>query len=177
MQPSESSLRRRRVLLTGLGLLFSAWAAGPALALNQPQGAVVLTISGQLKKPNRDGRALFDMEMLAALPQHSITQTTPWYPGPRKFSGPLLRDVLAAAGAEGRSVEAVALNDYKVTIPMSDLQQHAVLLARLIDDQPMSLRDKGPLFIVYPFASDASLRSSIYYSRSAWQLKLLEVRP
>ena len=37
------------------------------------------------------------MAMLAGLPQHSFTTHTPWHNGPRKFTGPLLRDVLAAS--------------------------------------------------------------------------------
>lgn len=165
-----ASLSRRRWLLS------SAALAAPAWALEPPAEAVVLSISGKLNRPNREGRALFDMAMLAALPQHSITQRTPWYPGPRKFTGPLLREVLAAAGAQGQSIEAIAINDYRVTIPMEDCQQHAVLLARLMDDKPMPLRDKGPLFIIYPFDDDVRLRSSVYYSRCAWQLKALDIR-
>jgi hypothetical protein len=38
----------------------------------------------------------------------------------------------------------------------------------------MPVRDKGPLFIVYPYDSDTRLQSQTYYSRSAWQVcKLL----
>ena len=59
---------------------------------------------------------------------------------------------------------------------MEDAQEHGVILARLLDDQPMPLRDKGPLFIMYPFDSQTKLRSSIYYSRSIWQLKSLDIR-
>jgi hypothetical protein len=40
----------------------------------------------------------------------------------------------------------------------------------------MAVRDKGPLFIVYPFDSRSDLRSERYYSRSAWQLRALEVK-
>jgi hypothetical protein len=50
-----------------------------------------------------------------------------------------------------------------------------VLLARLLDDEPMAVRDKGPLFIVYPFDAKSELRNALYYSRSAWQLKSIEV--
>jgi hypothetical protein len=50
-----------------------------------------------------------------------------------------------------------------------------VLLARLLDDRPMAVRDKGPLFIIYPFDSEPALRNAVFYSRSAWQLKSLEV--
>ena len=165
------SRRRWAGLLAALVL-----PAAPAAALEAPAGKVVLTVSGSIKSPNRDGLAAFDMAMLAALPQHSFTTRTPWYPGPRKFSGPLLRDVLAAAGAKGRTIEALAINDYKVQIPLEDSQQHDMVLARLMDDRPMALRDKGPLFIIYPFDDKPQLRSSIYYSRSAWQLKALVIR-
>ena len=34
----------------------------------------------------------------------------------------------------------------------------------------MRIRDKGPLFIVYPYDSSAGLQNQIYYSRSAWQV-------
>jgi hypothetical protein len=168
-------ISRRRVLsllpLSALPVL-----PNPACALEQPAGPVVLSVGGRLTRPNREGRAQFDMAMLSALPQRSVTQKTPWYPQARKFTGPLLRDVLAAAGARGQRIEASAINDYKVSIPMEDVQRHDVLLARLLDDQPMPLRDKGPLFVIYPFDSAAGLRTSIYYSRSIWQLKALDVQ-
>lgn len=169
---SPPALRRR---------LFLIWLAGTvpaakALALDQPSGAVVLTVVGRVAQPNAGRQARFDMAMLERLPQHSFVTATPWYAEAHKFTGPLLRDVLAACGASGSSVRAIALNDYSVDLPFDDTQRHGVLLARLLDDKPMAVRDKGPLFIIYPFDSDAQLRSTVYYSRSAWQLKSLEVR-
>jgi len=164
------SLVRRALLTLAASLCLPVWA------LDAPSGPVVLSIAGTLQQPNRDGRALFDMAMLERLPQHSFTTKTPWYPAAHKFTGPLLRDVLAAAGAQGKQIEAIALNDYRVSIPMDDARRYAVIVARLMDGEPMSLRDKGPLFIIYPFDVEPVLRNSIYYSRSAWQLKALEVR-
>jgi len=148
---------------------------GRSLALQAPAGKVVLTLSGRITQPNREDRAEFDMSMLEQLPQHGFVTQTPWYSKPRKFTGPLLRDVLDAAGAQGNTLRAIALNDYKVTLPVEDTQRHDVLLARLLDDQPMAVRDKGPLFIVYPFDAKSELRNALYYSRSAWQLKAIEV--
>ncbi|HLO94841.1 MAG TPA: molybdopterin-dependent oxidoreductase [Burkholderiaceae bacterium] len=175
-RPATLPARRRGLAaLAAAGLLLTCLAPA-ALALDSPKGRVVLTISGSGLKANQDGRVALDMDMLAALPQHSITVNTPWYPEAHKFTGPLLRDVLALAGARGGSIEAYALNDYRVSIPMDDVLRHQVVLARLIDDQPMSVRDKGPLFIIYPFDEDRRLRSSLYYSRCAWQLKALEIR-
>jgi hypothetical protein len=137
---------------------------------------VVLSVTGAVGQHNAEGRADFDMAMLAALPQFSFTTQTPWYKTPKKFTGPLLRDVLAAAGSTGKVLTAVAINDYKVKIPVEDVHQHPVVLARLMDGQPMPLRDKGPLFIIYPYDSSADLRNERYYGRSAWQLRSLVVK-
>jgi hypothetical protein len=60
-------------------------------------------------------------------------------------------------------------------MPFDDTQRYDVLLARLLDDQPMTVRDKGPLFAIYPFDARPELRSAVYYSRSAWQLRTIEV--
>jgi hypothetical protein len=135
----------------------------------------VLSVTG-LVGSSAAGRVDFDMARLEALPQHEITTESPWYVGPHVFTGPLLRDVLAAAGARGTKLRAVALNDYKIEIPAEDAKQFDMIVARLVDGKPMPVRDKGPLFIIYPFDSSAELRSEPYYSRSAWQLRTIEVR-
>ena len=67
------------------------------------------------------------MAMLERLPQHSFVTRTPWYATPRKFTGPLLRDVLAACGAQGSNLRATALNDYRVDLPFEDAQRFDVL--------------------------------------------------
>jgi hypothetical protein len=166
-------LRRRLVWALALGPA-ALWH--PAWALDRPGGPVVLTITGRVHQPNAGNVAQFDMEMLERLPQRSFSTRTPWYPTARKFTGPLLRDVLAAAGAEGSNLRAFALNDYRVDLPAEDARRWDVIVARLLDDKPMAVRDKGPLFIIYPFDAHAELRSTVYYSRSAWQLKTLEVQ-
>ena len=150
-------------------------AALPATALDKPEGQVVLTITGRVRKPNHGASANFDMGMLQALPQASFATRTPWYTQARRFTGPLLRDVLAAAGAQGTTLRLMALNDYRVDMPFEDAQRHDVVVARLLDDKPMAVRDKGPLFVIYPFDARPELRSAIYYSRSAWQLRSIEV--
>lgn len=166
-----AALTRRHVILA---LLLSP--AAPALALDAPKGKVVLSLTGNVKATNAGARADFDMDQLAALPQVSFTTRTPWFKAPVKFTGPLLRDVLAAADARGSTLTAVALNDYKVEIPADDARQHGVIVARLMDDKPMAVRDKGPLFIVYPFDDKAELKSERFYNRSAWQLRELRVQ-
>ncbi len=149
--------------------------AVPAQALEPPSGAVVLTVGGRVRNTNDGRRAQFDMAMLEALPQQLVVTRTPWFSHARRFTGPLLRDVLSAAGAQGTMLRLVALNDYQVDMPFDDAQRHDVIIARLLDDKPMAVRDKGPLFVIYPFDARPELRSVIYYSRSAWQLRMIDV--
>jgi hypothetical protein len=165
----------RRAFTAAL-LLSSCVFAAPALALEAPKERPILTVSGKIGVKNAGETARFDMKMIEALPQHSFTTRTPWFDKPVKFTGPLLSDVMAAVKASGTSISAVAINDYKINIPMTDITKHKVIMARLLDDQPMAVRDKGPLFVVYPFDSSAELRTSVYYERSIWQLKALDVQ-
>lgn len=158
--------------------VLTASLAGQAVhALEQPAEPVVLTISGRVTQANRGADAVFDMKMLAKLPQTTFSTRTPWYPEVITFTGPLLRDVLAAAGARGSKIMASALNDYKTEIPFDDALRQDAIVARLMNDKPMPVRGKGPLFIVYPYDSKGELRSEVYYNRSAWQLKALAVIP
>lgn len=161
-----------RALALSTLLLFS----GLSLALDKPIGPAVLRISGVVTQPNMQQQAVFDMAMLQALPQHSFTTQTPWYAEPVKFTGPLLRDVLAAAGAKGEGITAIALNDYRTEIPFSDALKYDLIVATLMNDQPMPVREKGPLFLVYPFDSKAELQAATFYNRSAWQLRTLQIK-
>jgi hypothetical protein len=159
--------------------LLSLAAAAPfsfAHALEAPKGRTILTVGGKIELKNKGDLAAFDMAMIEALPQHSFTTSTPWYDKPVKFTGPLLSDVLAAVKASGTTVTAVAINDYTINIPIKDAAEHGILVARLVDDKPLPVRSKGPLFVVYPFDSTAALRSSVYYERSIWQLKALDLK-
>jgi len=88
-----------------------------------------------------------------------------------------MEKLMAAVGARGKTVRAVALNDYAITIPVEDFARHGVILALKRDGQYMPIRDKGPLFVIYPYDSKPELKTQIYYARSAWQVKRLEVQP
>jgi hypothetical protein len=118
----------------------------------------------------------FEHADLLALPQHSLVATTPWHGQPQRFGGPLLRDVLAAAGARGERLTAVGLNDYRADIPLEDIERWPVIVALQVDGQPVAVRDKGPLMLMYPFDDDRSLRRARYFARAVWQLRTIELR-
>lgn len=165
--------RRNASWLLAAGLV--AASCLPAWALEVPVRPVVLTVGGAIAERNRGPVAAFDLAMLRALPQVSFTTLTPWDHRPLKFTGPLLRDVLALVKAEGQMLKARAINDYRISIPADDAQRYDVILAHSIDDRPLTVRTKGPLFVVYPFNRHPELQHNTYYERSIWQLKHIEV--
>jgi len=150
-----------------------------ATAQGKPAATVVLAVSARAQAGDKAPRRTdFEPGQLERLPQHTIRTTTPWYSGAHEFSGPLLRDVLDAAGVPARAegtARCTALNDYRVDLPLDDARRFDVVVARLLDGKPMSVREKGPLFIMYPFDERPELRTSVYFSRCIWQLKAIEV--
>jgi hypothetical protein len=152
------------------------WASSAlAMPLEAPKGLVVLQVSGLINNTNQGKVAALDMAALQALPQKTFTTNTPWDTQAVSFTGPLMRDVLQLVKARGQHVRAVALNDYRVKLPVSDTLEHDVVVAIQMNGQPIPVRTKGPLFVVYPFDDKKSLQNKTYYERSIWQLKALEV--
>lgn len=141
----------------------------------QPKGEVILTISGSIAEGNVDGTAQFDMEMLQNLPSHSFVTSTIWTDGDQTFEGVELSVIAELVGFEGDTLSASAVNDYSIDIPATDAQPGRALIAYKRNGQPMSLRDKGPLWIVYPFDSSPDFQSETIYSRSIWQLNRIAV--
>jgi hypothetical protein len=167
----------RRTALAGLlgGILAMPGGARADAPLAQPSGRAILTVTGAIRVRNRDDAAVFDREMLEALGMASFRTQTPWYDAPSTFEGVPMARLMDRLGAQGQTVTAIALNDYRTQIPMSDFARFGTLLALKRDGAYMPVRDKGPLFIVYPYDSDAELRTRQYYSRSAWQVSRLIV--
>lgn len=154
-----------------------SWGSGAdSGTLPEPQNPPILTLTGTIANTNTDGGATFDDSMLASLPRRTITTSTPWYDRPRTFEGPLLRAVLAAVGASGRNLKVAALNDYVADVPFADALAYDVILADRIDGVPIPVRERGPLFIIYPFDQVPALRNEQYYERSVWQVKSIEVQ-
>ena len=105
----------------------------------------------------------------------SFTTTTIWTDGPQTFTGVPLGALLAAAQISGKKLIAKAANDYSVEIPVEPWPKDAPIVAYLRNGKPMSIRDKGPLWIVYPRDSDKQLQDAQYDHRWAWQLQQLRI--
>jgi hypothetical protein len=165
----------RRGLLTLVACSVLA-RGGRAAGLPAPTHKPILTVSGKIGIGNRPGAADFDIAMLERLGTASFETTTPWFTGPVTFEGVPMARLMAEVGASGEQVAVVALNDYSSVIPVEDFERYGVLLALKRNGEYMPVRDKGPLFVVYPYDSYPELKSQRFYSRSVWQVKRLEVR-
>ena len=157
-------------------LLCSFTATTVAGSLPAPTGEVLLRIFGKIETPNQGADALFDFRGLAALPASELETSTAWNEEPVRFEGVLLRDLLAAVGAQGQTLHASAVNDYAVAIPAADARAYDVLVAYRMNGAAMELRDKGPLWIVYPVDQNPELEGPETEAKMIWQLRELEVR-
>lgn len=159
------------VMLLSVVVATQAWAG----ELAKPAGKVLLTLSGNIENTNENGKAVFDMDSLEKLGLVSFQTTSPWYNGRTTFTGVPLRKLLDYVGAKGSVMKVTALNDYTTVVPLSDAHKYNVILALKINGEYMRIRDKGPLFIVYPYDSMPELNNQIFYSRSAWQVSKMSI--
>jgi hypothetical protein len=92
------------------------------------------------------------------------------------FKGILLRDLMATVATKETSIIATAMNDYSVRIPVKDYTSYDVLLATRRDGEILTVRDKGPIWLIYPWSNNPNLKKQLFYSRSIWQLKAISVQ-
>lgn len=116
----------------------------------------------------------FTRSQFEAIGVSSLTTRTPWNQDPVEFTGVKLSAFLHHVGAHGKVLRVTALNDYVTAIPVEDVA-HDPILATRRDGKVMAVRDKGPIFIIYPFDADKSLNNELYFSRCAWQVKSIEI--
>ncbi|NEX45242.1 oxidoreductase [Rhodobacter sp. ETT8] len=154
-----------------LPLVLSLAAALSFLSSSMLRAEVLLTI----EKPDAATVSL-TREDLAAMDRVSFATSTLWTEGVREFSGVPLKTILASAGITEGVVRAIAINDYLVEIPVDLLEDDAPIVADQIDGKSFSRREKGPLWIIYPFDKSASYQTEESYGRSVWQLVRLTVQ-
>ena len=155
--------------LYSTALITALCAPGAAMA------DVILTVSGDVATPEQSNAWEFDLSALQALPVTSIETTTIWTEGVQSFQGVSLAALLEHVGAAQGTIQAVALNDYAVKIPTTDAVDDGPIVAYSLNGDEMSVRDRGPLWIIYPFDANETYKSEEYYSRSIWQLDRIEV--
>lgn len=141
-----------------------------------PDSRTILQVAGNISPAGGRAAAEFDLSSLEDMGVSQVQTSTPWTEGQPVFEGVLMRDLLHAVGAEGTTITATALNDYRVDIPMSDFEDYPVILAYRMNGHRLEVRDKGPLWIIYPQDEFPELNTKKVQSRWVWQVKEITVR-
>lgn len=140
-----------------------------------PIGEVLLRISGQINTTNVDGELRLDRESLMAIGMQTVETTTIWTEGVQLFEGVPLVALMQFLNVEDGRLLATAINDYTIEIPVSDAIEGGPMIAVKLNGEQMTIRDKGPLWVIYPYDQSSAYRSEVIYSRSIWQLDRIEV--
>lgn len=163
--------------LLGTGALAKAGGTPEAAShLAQPEGPVLLEVSGNITRKNHADSAVFDRDMLAVLTPAYLETSTAVTDGVHHFEGFLLRDLMAMVGASGETITAAALNEYIIDITMEEAEKFDIVVATRMDGLTLSPSGKGPLWIIYPRDQHPELQDIRYDYRWVWQLKSLEIK-
>ena len=85
----------------------------------------------------------------------------------------LLGDIVIERDSE---VLLTALNDYSVVMPGAHILDYNVIAAHDINGVAMTVRDKGPLWVIYPMDDHEELQQPRYNNYLVWQLRSIEVK-
>ena len=113
---------------------------------------------------------------LLAMEQFTVRTENEFVDGLAEFTGPLARDVIALlTETEIESLKLTAVNDYAVEVPMSDILDYDVIFAMAQNGIRFSVRDKGPIWVIYPMSDNIELQDRVYNDRLIWQLVKVDV--
>ncbi len=143
--------------------------------LPEPSGPVVLTVTGPIGVTNVGDTLQLDRDAFEKMDQSQFVTTTVWTEGLHEFQGVSLLSLTELLDVSEGTLLAKAVNDYTVEIPVSDAVEDGPIIAYKMDGELMSIRDKGPLWVVYPYDSNPDYRTAVIHSRSIWQLDRIEV--
>ena len=152
-----------RVLLVALLAL-----AGIATAQEFPPDAL------RISYPETGESQVLTFEFLQSLPSVEIATTTPWTEGVQVFRGVPLAKVLELQATD-RTLHMRAVNDYFITMPTAEVTDEYPVIAYMRNGVPMSVRDKGRYWLIYPFDSEPRFNDETHLSRSIWQLVEIKV--
>ena len=163
---------KRRLMLGSMAL-----ATLPGIA-STLQPKALLTVSGRIGRVNNDTTNTYDFTEsdFLKLTQSSITTGTSWTPT-SVFVGPLLLNVMQAAGVTSGTLTFKTLDDYSAPIPWEDLVRYGVILAHSQDGKRLNNKRWGPLWTIYPRDQNpVALKGPIAESRFIWQVNRIEVK-
>jgi len=156
--------------MLGMALACALLAISP-LSAARAADPVILTVSGIHAESGEAVVRDLSLRDIVALDSDILRTSTVWTDGEIEFKGIRIEKLFALLDiALPELARCTALNEYQIELPMSDARETTVLMAYAKDGAYMRVRDKGPLWIVYPRGSgilDAA-------NKMIWQLRKIE---
>ncbi|AGK48885.1 oxidoreductase molybdopterin binding domain protein [Burkholderia thailandensis MSMB121] len=137
-----------------------------------------LVISGDIDKYTdpKSKSYVFSETELMRMPVREIRTSTAWTAESR-FEGVPILDLLKKVGARGKVITVYTLDDYYEDIPVSDFEKYGTILAYKMNGKMLSLKNFGPLFVIYPRdTGGAELSGPLYSTRFLWQVYKIVVK-
>lgn len=172
---------------TRRGLARFAMASLAALALMGPAAPLWAgsadptpeTIVMMVTYEDGSGREMRELTLgeVMELPVSGFETTTVWTEGVQRFEGVWLEDLIAHLGLSEGTLELSALNEYLVDFEADEIPGSKALVAYRHNGKLMSAREKGPLWIVYPYDDGPEFQTELTLMSSIWQLDRIIALP
>lgn len=117
----------------------------------------------------------YSVEDMRRMPVTEFSTTTPWTDGLQHFVGVPLSEFLQDVSGE-YTLHLKAVNDYSVSMSAELVINSTSIIAFERNGALMTVRDKGPFWLVFPFDDDERYLTESMMSRSIWQLSRIEVQ-
>lgn len=132
----------------------------------------------ELEVTNGAQTMVMDRTELEALPQTVIQTISPYFEGKVEFSGPTLEQVIQRFDpSEETAITMVGLNDYQVSGGLEDLLAMDAVIATRRNGDTMSVRQRGPFWVILPLSDRPDLDQEDYHRFMVWQLNRIELHP
>ncbi len=175
------------IFLLAMGMATHASAA----MAHEKDCAALLTVTGNVTNPNRGGydpeidkffgytevefdtAYAFTCHALNSLPAATVKADFPKGRMVHTYEGVLLADLLAAAGATGKTVTVQALDGYAVEAPLDEMIAMGAVVALSRNGESLGIGDFGPTQIVFPRAERDDLKDM---SDDLWVWSIFHIR-
>lgn len=171
--------------------VFAGWSM-PLGASEMVKGAPVVTVIGAVAEPNRpafdafddaflnfhgkefEKAFVFDRAALEALSQVSVTARAEGWPKSVVAKGPLLKDLMDAAGVPPNATIAfMALDGYVAELDSAERAANDWVLAIEVDGKPLTVGGRGPAWLLHDTGNGAITEDA--EAKWVWSVFLIEV--
>jgi hypothetical protein len=148
--------------LSGIQQVLQAEESGPKLLAFKVNGETVAHYSRT------------EIESLEAWGE--LETETPWTDQSTRYEGIPFRTLIPPeTPLDGKEVRLLARNGYLIEVPLSTILKGDGFLAFKADGKWMRLRDKGPVWLIFPFSQHPELNDGEYRRIAVWMLEEIDV--